>query len=111
MSLIRSVKWLANGASERYLAATAAFRVMLRFFLFSSPPSPLLFISPVDSAGSLFFPGRFLRALFSFPPPSVFLYTSTRWFEPLQREREKDRCIGCPRTDDINGDDSDIQNI
>lgn len=35
-------------------------------------PSPF-YISPVDLAGSLFFfPGRFLRALFSFPPPSVF---------------------------------------
>lgn len=80
-------------------------------------PSPF-YISPVDSAGSLFFfPGRFLRALFSFPPPSVFcthpLVGSNEFSLSLEREREEDRCTGCPRTDDINrtGNDSDIRNI
>ena len=95
MSLIRSVEWLA---SERYLAATAAFSHNASFpsiFL-----SLLFYISPVDSAGSLFFPGRFLRALFFVSSTPGFLYTSTRAFS---RGREKDGCIGCPRTDDVNG--------
>ena len=101
MSLIRSVKWLANGASERYLAATAAFSCNASFL--SIFPSSLLFIfRPLIQPGVSSSPAAFFAPFFRFLHPRFFvhIHSSVRAFS---RGREKDRCIGCPRTDDING--------
>ena len=98
MSLIRSVEWLAN---ERYLAATAAFSHNASF------PSifhllPFLYFARWFSRESLLPRPLSSRPFFRFLHPRFFVHIHSL-ARAFSRGREKDGCIGCPRTDDVNG--------
>lgn len=73
---------------------------MLRFLPFSSPS--FFIFRPLIQPGVSSSPASFFAPFFRFLHPRFFVHIHSL-ARAFSRGREKDGCIGCPRTDDVNG--------